>query len=266
MKRNSSRRNGVSKWLLKLTATVVLLSCHASAAALKTIEWSDALLCSYSTRFDPKKYDEQRLRNTIDFMYTNKFAGVDLLPATPLYPTSPVNVLLEQYQQLCEATIRRTSDVALIDLPGIESFRKSWLEVMEDQCKFGVIKLRAAAGDASALRNYTPSADDCADFIEALEGKVDLMTFWHQFVYSTCRGNASPGKCRASSFSHEGDADVEDRARWEILDYGWNNCSTRYLKLNVDGRRKAEMRAALEREFRRRFKIKAVRGACRGVL
>jgi hypothetical protein len=249
----------VSKWLSTLTATVTLLSCHALAAALKTIEWFDELQCSHSIRFDRKKYDEQRLRNTIDVMFINGFAGFggNLFPSTPVHPASPVNVRLERYQQLCEATIRRASDLAVIDLPSIEAYRQLKLEEMEDTCRFGVAEIRAAAGEASALRGYTPSADNCADFIEALEGKVDLMTFWHELVYSTCRGNASPSKCRAASFSHEGDADAIDWAKSEILRYGWTTCSVPYIKMNVESKRSQEMRAALGREFGRRFKIKA---------
>jgi hypothetical protein len=258
--RNFPRKSEVTKRLLAVVATMTLLSCHASAAALKTIEWFDELQCSSSIKFDPRKYDEERLRNTIAVIFAGGLTGdpfPNLFPVIPIHPEDPASLRLDQYQQLCEATIRRASDLPVIDLPGIELYRKLKLEGLDDQCKFGAVEIRAAAGEPSALRSYTPSADDCADFIDALEGKVDPMTFWHQLVYSSCRGNASPSACRAYSFSHEGDADVMDRARWEILQYGWTHCSTAYLKSNIDQKRSDEMRAALEREFRRRFKIKA---------
>jgi hypothetical protein len=254
----SSRRTAATKWLPAILTMTMLLSCHASASALKTIEWFNGYgQCRDSIKFDPKKYDEQRLRNTVDVMFTNGFGGGDLFPIIPLRPTTPVNVRLEQYQQLCEATIRRASELSVIDLPHMEAFRKLKIEVLEDRCRFGASSIRAAGGEPSALRGYAPSADNCLDFIEALEGKVDIMTFWRQFVYSNCRGNAWPDKCGAASFSHEGDADVIDRARWEIFHYGWNNCSTAYLKGNVDTMQMQETGSAREREFRRRFKIKS---------
>jgi hypothetical protein len=254
--RHFPRKIEVSKRLLAVLATMTLLSCHASAAALKTIEWFNELQCSSSIKFDPKKYDEERLRNTIAVIFTTGFAG-NLFPNTPLHPTSPVNVRLEQYQQLCEATIRRASELAVIDLPGIEAYRKLKLEELDDECKFGAVEIRAAGGEPSALRGFAPSAEKCSKFIDALEAKVGIMAFWREFVNSDCQNNASPSACRAYSFSHEGDADVADRARWEVLQYGWTHCSTTYLKSNVDQKRSDEMKATLEREFRRRFKIKA---------
>ena len=258
--RNSPRKSEVTKWLLALPTAIALLSCHASVAAQKTIEWFNVLQCRNIIKFDPKKYDEQRLRNTIAVIFTGGSLGDPFqypFPAIPIHPTPPERSWLDQYQQLCEATVQRASDLPVIDLPGIESYRKLKLEGLDDQCKFGAVEIRAAAGEPSALRSYTSSAAKCSRFIDPLEGKVDLMTFWREFVNSDSQNNASPSACRNRHFSHEGEADAMNWARNDVLMYGWNNCSTTYLKSSVDQKRSDEMKATLEREFRRRFKIKA---------
>jgi hypothetical protein len=255
------RRNQVVSSIVAITSALgilMLLTYEVSYAAQQTIEWFDDLQCSSSIKFDPKKYDEQRLRNTIAVIFTSRSTGnafPDISPDIPVHPTSAAGEHIEQYRQLCEATIRRGADLAVIDLPGIEAYRKLKLEELDDGCKFSAIKIRAAAGEPSALRSFAPSAAKCSPFIDALEGKVDIVTFWREMVNSNCQNNSSPSTCRAYHFSHQGEADGMDWVRHDILTYGWNNCSTPYLKV-ADRKRSEEMQTALAREFGLRFKIK----------
>jgi hypothetical protein len=235
----------------------MLLSCHASEAAQKTIEWSDDM-CSYEAKFDPAKYDEKILRNTAEVLFIGTlFQSVS--PNIPRYPASPANLRIERFGQLCESIGRQISDLALIDLPGIEAYRKLKLEELDDGCRFGVIHIRAAAGDPAALRSYTPSAAKCSRFIDALEGKVDIMTVWREMADSHCQRYASPDACRTEFLADEGKADAMDRIRYAVLEFGWNNCSAAYLK-GADQKQSEKMRLALIREFNLRFKMK--RPAC----
>jgi hypothetical protein len=254
-----SRPNSKSaKWFLAgALATSMLLSCHASHAAQKTIEWSDDM-CTYKAKFDPKKYDEQILRNTAEVLFIGT-QFEDVSPNIPRHPASPADLRIERFRQLCESTRRQISDLALIDLPGIEAYRKLKLEELEDGCRFGIIHIRAAAGDAAALRSYAPSAAKCSRFIDALEDKVDIKTVWREMVNSRCQSFASPGMCRAEHFSDEGKPDATDRIRYSVLEFGWNNCSTAYLK-GADRKQSEKMRSALIREFNLRFKME--RPAC----
>jgi hypothetical protein len=256
---NSSRRSAAIKWLLATLATATLLSCHVSYAAQKTIEWLDEIQCSNSIKFDPKKYDEKKLRNTIAAIFANRFTGDPfpyISPEIQIHPTSPASLRLEQFKQLCDRTIRQAADLAVIDLPGIEAYRKLKLEELDDECKFGTIKIRAASGDPAALRSYAPSAATCSGFIDALEGKADIMTFWRELVDSHCQYNAAPSACRADFFSHEGKDDAMDWVRSDVLEYGWIRCSTPYSKISVDRKRAEETQTTLASEFRLRFKIK----------
>jgi len=49
----------------------------------------------------------------------------------------------------------------------------------------------------------------------------------------------------------------EDAIKLDVLMWGWNTCSTPYLKAN-NFRLRDSMLAALEKDFRRRFKVKAL--------
>ena len=253
------QKSEANKWLLAAAlATSTLLSCHVSYAAQRTITWYDDLQCSYSIKFDPRKYDEQSLRNTVDVIFTGN-AFPDISPDIPIHPKTPADLRIERLQQLCETTIRQVSDLALIDLPGIDAYRRLKLEELDDGCKFDAIKIRAAAGDAAVLRSFAPSAAKCSRFIDGLEGKADIMTVWRELADSHCQGFASPDTCRADFLADEGKADAMDRIRYSVLQFGWNNCSTPYLKAN-DRKRSDEMERTLVREFNLRFKIK--RPAC----
>src|SRR5882724_9984934 len=82
-------------------ATSMLLSCHASEAAQKTIEGSDDM-CRYEAKFDPAKYDEKILRNTAEVLFIGTlFQSVS--PNIPRYPASPANLRIERFGQLCES-------------------------------------------------------------------------------------------------------------------------------------------------------------------
>ena len=102
------------------------------------------------------------------------------------------------------------------------------------------------------LHSYTPSLAECAPFIDALEGKTDIGTVWRDLVNSHCPNKADSSGCL---YAREGAADQMDRIRYDVLNFGWNNCSTPYLKIN-DRKHSERMQAALVREFALRFKIR----------
>lgn len=231
-----------------MVGTVAILTCEVSYAAQKTIEWLDDLQCSLSITFDPRKVDEQRLRNTIDMVFTGH-AFPDVLPDIPIRPTSPVKEQIDLLQQRCDAAFRRISDLPVVDMPGIEAYRKLRLEALDDTCRFGLIKIRGAYEDAAALRSYSPSATKCSRFIDALEGKVDIMAVWHDLVNAACANTPKPGFCLSAQENGE-----TDRIRHDVLTYGWTRCSVRYLKTS-DIKQSEKLRAGLQREFRRRFRI-----------
>lgn len=109
------------------------------------------------------------------------------------------------------------------------------------------------------MRNngYQAAAAKCSHFVDALEGKTDLRAVWHETIDSQCRVFANPEECRIEAQRGQSDPDADDLKKFYVLEFGWNKCSTRYLKTNEWAERAESMRKALEVNFRRRFKVKA---------
>jgi hypothetical protein len=169
---------------------------------------------------------------------------------------------IEQHRQRCAEEIRRAMNLAVVDLPGIEAYRKLRLEALDDECRFNELFLRALYGDVSALRAYTPSVAKCSSYIDALEGKADLMEAWRGLPgVSRCQSpdeiRKNPEVCRL--YPELGKFEDMDHVRHDVLTLGWSNCSARFTKI-ADTKRFDDLRAALAHEFDRRFKLK--RAAC----
>src|SRR5262249_8428062 len=153
----------------------------ASFAAEKTITWQDAISCDYSIKFDLAKYDEERLKNTVDVLFVTNFYEYFLR-----VPAPPNQLTLEEVQRACSRTIATVTKLPVIDLPGIEQYRASRLEDLNDQCRFNEALARAGSGEPEALREYPKSVAQCGKFIDALEGKTDIKSVWRDMVNSYC--------------------------------------------------------------------------------
>jgi hypothetical protein len=235
---------------------LALLISSASYGAQKVISWEDGGQCEFETRFDPAKVDEERLRNTIEVIFGDGFYKQPTLVTALIGPGDSLTSNTAEYQQACEQERVRVENLAVLDLPGIENYRKLSLEEFEETCRFNVLQGRAASGDPAALREFTPSVAKCSPFIDVLEGKTDIRAVWRDMVEARCRESDSPEKCKAAEFSAESRANAADAIKLDVLEFGWTHCSVPYLKTN-DLRPRTSMRVALQKSFRRRFKVKA---------
>jgi hypothetical protein len=233
-----------------LAAVVLLFGKGANAAQ---VEWTDAISCSYKIRFDPKEYDAARVLNTADFVL-----GSGRIPHFPMpqshipYEASGVDA----YRKACSGHADWLTSLPLVDLPGLESYRHMQLEQLKDWCDFGAALIRGHLGDIAALRAFEPSIAQCSGYVDALEGKTDIRRVWHELVVSSCQKNSRPEECRAWHFAAEGQPDEAERIRKDLLTWGWQNCSTPYLKTgNSVSRTARSMQAKLELGFRKRFRM-----------
>jgi hypothetical protein len=236
-------------------AALALSISSNSYGAQKTIQWENGAQCVFETRFDPAKYDEQTLSNTIDLIFGDRFGEKPSSEITLNGPGGHLTTNTAEHQQACERKKEWVASLPLLDLPGIERYRKWTLEALEDVCRFDRLEARAALGEPGALREFR-SAPQCSSYIDALEGKTDIRAAWHNMIDSFCKGNSKPAECRANHLKAESKPNAEDAIKYDVLMSGWNNCSTGYLKTN-DLNVRDSMRHSLEKDFRRRFKVKA---------
>jgi len=243
-------RSTVRLAVAALTA-VMLVGKGAEAAQ---VEWTDPISCRYRIGFDPKKYDAARVLNTADFVFATRSIPDFPSPGTHMpYGASSVDA----YRAACSRHADLLRSLPLADLPRLESFRDLKIEQLTDWCEFGTALIRGHLGDSAALRAFEPSAPHCVRYIDALEDQATTKRVWQEVVVSHCQNNSRPDECRARFLSAEGRPDEAERIRVDVLTYGWQNCSTRYLKTGNSVSQKADlMQAQLLDTFRKRFSMK----------
>jgi len=237
--------------VVALTAVVLVVGGGAYATQ---VEWTDPISCRYKIGFDPKKYDAARVLNTADFVFATRSVLHFPIPQTHMpYGASSIGA----YREACSRHADLLRSMPLVDLPGLVSFRDLKIEQLEDWCEFGTALIRGHLGDIAALRAFEPSAPHCARYVDALEGQTASKRVWQELVVSYCENNSRPEECRARFLSAEGRPDEAERIRVDVLTYGWQNCSTRYLKTGNSVSRRADlMQAQLLDTFRKRFRMK----------
>jgi hypothetical protein len=236
--------------------TLALLIAGRAYGAQKTIGWENGAQCEFETKFDPAKYDEQKLQNTIEVIFGEGFYDSKVPDIALNGSDGRLRSNTAQYEQACELEKEKAANLSVIELPGIEDYRRLRLEELEDWCRFNTLQSCAASGDPAALREDAPSAAKCSPFIDALEGKTDIRAIWRRVIDSQCQKNTSPEWCKADFLKAESRPNLSERIKYDVLTYGWGSCSVPFRKTS-DLQKRESMRMALEKGFRRRFKIKA---------
>ena len=235
-------------------SAALLLPCDPSAAAQRTLSWEDEM-CSNSLEYDDVKYDEVALRNTIGLLFST--APVETPSADLVFKPEDIAKLdLDRFKAACADALARAAQVTFIALPELKAYWATKVDEIRDSCAFEFAKIRAHR-EPGALRDYKPAAA-CSRFVDALEGKTDLAQTWRGTITESCRNNADPKTCTSSNLAKGTGANGAEWMRLYVLDFGWNNCAVKYLKVNTA---KTEgMRSALQQRFKRLFKIK--RASC----
>jgi hypothetical protein len=123
----------------------------AAQAPETTMTWSDEL-CENTIHFDPKRYDETEVRNTIHLL----FGPEDIKTPMVGLPIQMRDVakLLDGLSKDCSNALGLAKSLKFLPLQGIEDYRNSLISEVEDWCRYGDVKLRGL-WDPSALREYT---------------------------------------------------------------------------------------------------------------
>ena len=223
----------------------------STLAAERSLSWDDEL-CHNTIRFDPGKYDEARLRNTVHLL----FGPPDFqapIASLPFDPQSIAKVDLDKTSRQCRTALEVGGQVQFIPLRGIEDYRRAKIAEIKDACEFETTKIRGL-GDPSALREYQPAAA-CSHFIDALEGNGDIMTVFRETLDRNCSRNVSPASCVEKQLANAQKSDGMAWVRLYLTTFGWNNCATKFTSRNADSKKLEQMRVELEGQFRRAFKV-----------
>lgn len=250
--------NATTSRLIKFLPAAALLAAglapvNNASAAQKSASWSDEA-CIFRISFDPGKHNEKQLKHTINLLFeTSKFEA----PIPPFVgePKAIAGLDVGKFDQQCSAALKTIREFELLPLTGIEDYRRAKTGEIEDACRFGNIEIRGLR-DPSALREYT-RAPSCSNFIDALEGKTDIMKAFRETVAQQCSDNASPQKCRDSTLKEADKPDGKERVRLNLTTFGWANCANNHTVRYTDSKSLEQMRAGLEKQFRRMFTVRS---------
>ena len=226
---------------------------NSASAAEKSVSWSDDA-CTHSIRFDPAKQDEKRLKNTIQLVFPQPDFGAPIVPYVP-DPQAVAKVDLGKFDQQCSKVLKTIREIELVPLKGIEDYRQAKVDEVEDACRFGNAQIRGLR-NPSALREYT-RAPSCSHFIDALEGKTDIMKVFRETAAQQCSDNASPQRCRDETLKEADKADGAARMRLNLTTFGWNNCATKFTAGTVGLKSQEQLRSGLQKQFRQMFKVRS---------
>src|SRR3954470_11970298 len=238
--------------LLFVVAAAGVASGNSTLAAQKSVSWSDEA-CVHRISFDPAKHDEKRLKHTINLLFEpSNFEA----PVPPFVgdPKTIAEIDLRKFDQQCSAALKTVRDFELLPLNGIEDYRRAKIGETEDACRFGNVEIRGLR-NPSALREYS-RAPNCSHFIDALEGKTDMMKLFRETVTDQCSNNASPQRCRDSTLKDADKPDGKERVRLYLTMFGWNNCANKST-VRYDSKSLEQMRSGLEKQFRRMFTVRS---------
>jgi hypothetical protein len=260
--------------VLSTIASVLVVSCLAgwpqvgvgALAAKRTISWNDGL-CVNSVKFDSRRFNEGRVRNTLQLLI-HSILSIHYVPfgAPPLtMPRDPRSVTaldLERTRQQCANAIETGKRLKLVGLKGIDDFRRARVAELGDWCEFYDVEIRGYR-NASVLRDYKPAVAACAHFVDALEGKTDMPTKFRETVDDNCRRNVNPSQCVERALSS---ARGENGMQWawdHLMKFGWHNCANAYTAHNADRQDMTRRQNELEARLRRVLKVSKPR--CEGL-
>jgi hypothetical protein len=278
--------------IVRITAFLVapalagLLAITGSApAAEKALAWEDGQ-CAFRLRFDPAKHDETRLKDTVQllgFGFHGSWPGPTAGLSGPLNPErvakADFDKTLDDINEECGKEVERWSRTEFLSLNGVEDYRQATIAEIKDACEFQTIYTRgvrdgvqfgsrmrrsSAVGGflggllqpaPSALRDYQPAAAACSHFIDALEGKSDIVAEFRKTLDRNCSQNGAPARCVERGLADLEKPDATEWAWTYVLDFGWNNCAIKFMVRNADDQKRERLRAALEKQVRRAFKV-----------
>ena len=230
---------------------VWLTNCGEATAAKKTISWSDEL-CENSFAFDPGKVDEQRVKNTVHLLFGPADFEAPFVQG-PFTPQAIATLDLDGTTRMCKNALDLAGRLDFVPLGGIEEFRRARIAEIKDTCEFDSVRIRGFR-EPSVLREYEPAAA-CSGFVDALEGKKDLLAAFRETLDQNCAGNVSPAQCVEAQLAKTRKADGLEWARLYLMTFGWSNCAVKYNQRNIEAKKLEQMRLDLEGKFRRAFKV-----------
>jgi hypothetical protein len=234
-----------------LAANVMAKTGGVSARAPK-IWWADDE-CYHNIKFDPSKQDEKSLRDTVRLIFDYPALGGPYMAPQDVFQPADVEKLdPKKLESECARVLDVLSELNPLPLKGIKELLQLNIDEMKDSCAFektNIIGFR----NPSALRDYAPAAA-CSHFIDVLEGKANLSSAFLDELERGCSDNGARAQCVQKWIDNSRRPDGIEWMRIYLMTFGWQNCANAFTR-RANSEPLQRIRAEVEKEFRRQFKI-----------
>jgi hypothetical protein len=221
-----------------------------SARAPK-IWWEDDE-CYHNISFDPAKYVDKSLRDAVRLIF-----GYPTLvePETQrvFQPADLDKLDPKKFESECAGALEVLNDLKPFPLRGMNELLQLKIDERRDSCAFEKT-MSLGFRNPSALRDYAPAAAACSQLVDAVEGKTNLPTVFMDELERSCRDNGAPAQCVQREIAHSRLPDGIEWMRIYLIGHRWNNCANAFTR-RANGKSLERIRAQVEKEFRREFKI-----------
>jgi hypothetical protein len=235
----------VPRRALLASLAMACIALPASAETKRIVLSDDA--CEYEFRYDPAKNSEASVRQTFKLLQST----YDVSGPVIVSPKDLSKIDVAEYDRQCAEKLADAADAPTTPMKGLDEYKRAILGELADFCNFTKAQLRGYR-DPSALLAYGPAAQ-CSSFVDALAGKTDVRSAYEKLARSTCLKNANVVAClqRWKAESKDG-----QWLRLNIVNFGWTNCATKFLKVNTTSNE--PLRSRLYEDFKQEFKAKPI--------
>lgn len=239
-----------SYFLLVAIAIVALFSASVSAQ-LKNFTWEEEL-CSYRGLYDPKKYTEAELRNTLKLINRNDFNLIE--HSTSVFGLSDIaRINVAAFDAKYRDMAQRLRELRIVRTPYFQGLRAAKLKELEHYWQMSRTSM-IAFSDPSAINDFKLSPSCNQRFAGPLmKGGDDLMAAWLSVNMDNRSKNSDPERLRREFERQKASSDADTYARIEVITFGWYNCANQDIEyVGNDGSAGEEFQKLLTR----------VRGQC----
>ena len=202
--------------------------------------------CEAFIELDERAYDPAAVINTGQLLFGDM--AID-------YPMTGLDVEkadLAAMANKCSTTLGRLDGTQFIRAPAVDQYVAILRAAVDEYCEYTRLKIRSLKNPA-ILRTYAP-AQACSRFVDALEGKTDIVELWRIQIHERAKDNIDPQRFLRTQLAHEQAPDFQKWVRNEVLVFGWHNCANRRTIRNSEEFR--IRREAAEKYFAETFKLR----------
>lgn len=227
------------------TIICALLLLNAPAGAAERQSSIPDGSCIAHVKFDDSRYDALQVENTGQLLFGGTEGG------HPFLGLNPERIDATALKARCAASIQTLRATRHLPAPAISAYVDILAASIEDYCALTLLEVQAVTTPA-VLRGYA-RAETCSAYVDALEGKTDLVEMWRQELAIRAKKNADPEGFIARNRARETAPGFDGWVRNEVLTFGWHNCANRFTILNGDELR--EKRETAEKFFSQTFHV-----------